>query len=119
VAAVILFGLLLASAPATPIAVQLRSASQNKTTERFASSVIKEFRSDRRFVVVAANSPAEVIVTLPNDVGYERSLDWTRISYQARIEAVGGASRDIHGSCWNWNLRVCAQQITAAAAAQR
>lgn len=99
-----------------PIALQIHSASEDKTTKRFSSAVIKEFKQDSRFAIFGQGSGAGVVVTLPNEVGYERSLDWIRISYQARIDTVGGASRTIAGSCWNWNLRVCAQQITNAAA---
>ena len=116
----VLLGLLLppGATPAVraPITVQLHSASENKTTERFASAVIKEFNRDARFTRAGQGVPPAVSVTLPNQVGWERSLEWTRISYQARIDGAGRASRIIHGSCWNWNLRICAQQITNAAA---
>lgn len=100
----------------TPIRISVRSPAAHGFAKRLASSVVKELGRDPRFMLLADGTPGVLTVWLPSDVGRERSLDWTRITFQARLVSVDGSSRVITGGCWNWNIRDCAQQIAIAAA---
>jgi hypothetical protein len=83
---------------------------------RLASAVMAALKSDPRFLSVERREPGSLEISLPHRVGWERRLDWTQIIYQARLTSANGNSRVITGLCWNWNLAVCAKQITDAAA---
>lgn len=98
------------------VPVRVTSAPRGKMASRLASAVFKEVRSDKRFALVEDRSAEVLEISLPDDVGWQRRLDWTEIHYQARLNYPSGHSNVIAGHCWNWNLRACAQQIIDAAA---
>ena len=98
----------------SPIPVRVTSTANEQMARRLSSAVLKEFGNDRRFSVSDNASPAAVTLLLPDQVGWERRLDWTMIKYQARLNSANGQSRVIAGECWNWNLKVCAKQMAAA-----
>jgi hypothetical protein len=83
--------------------------------KRLASAVMKELRRDPRFSLTERPASGGITLSLPHGVGWQRRLDWTEISYQARLDG-RGASRIAAGHCWNWNLSVCAKQILDSAA---
>lgn len=99
-----------------PLSVTVASAAQERTARKLASAVLKALRSDSRFTLVENPSAATLTIALPTDVGWERRLDWTEIHYQARVTSAAGQSRVFAGTCWNFNLSVCAKQILDAAA---
>lgn len=101
--------------PGARISVDVTSAARDMMARRLASAVVKELERDPRLRLVASGSRGNVSISLPAGVGWERRLDWTEISYQARLNATNGRSRPIAGRCWNWNLNVCARQIVDAA----
>jgi len=97
-----------------PISVELTSAAEDKMTRRLTSAVAKALRRDPRFALAERGSRGVVIISLPSHLGWQRRLDWTEISYQARLSSEKGESRVITGHCWNWNLGGCAGLITDA-----
>jgi hypothetical protein len=106
-----------ASAPASiRIPVDVTSAAEDQMARRLATAVVKQLNSDLRFTLVQRGSVRAVSVSLPARVGWQRRLDWTEISYQARLNSANGHSRVVTGHCWNWNLKACAKQIADAAA---
>lgn len=98
----------------SPIPVHVHRSAQDSSARQFESVVVKELGNDRRLSIVADGLPAQVTVTLPSAVGWQRSVDWIRILYQARIEAADGTFRIVKGDCWNWNMRQCGRQIADA-----
>jgi hypothetical protein len=102
--------------PSGRIPVSVTSAAQERTARSLASAVLKEFGRDPRFALVERPAAGVLTVALPAGIGWERRLDWTEISYQARLTTPGGQSRVVAGRCYNWNLGVCAKQIADAAA---
>jgi len=100
----------------TPILVDVTSHAEDATAKRLTSAVMKELSGDSRFALAAAGVRGSVNISLPSGVGWERRLDWTEITYQARLNSATGRSRIVAGHCWNWNLPVCAKQIANAAA---
>lgn len=98
------------------IPVAVTSAAQERTARGLASAVLKQLARDERFALVEHPTPGALTVALPSGIGYERRLDWTEISYQARLTTPAGQSRVVAGRCYNWNLGVCAKQIADAAA---
>lgn len=102
--------------PSGRIPVSVTSTAQERTARSLASAVLKEFGRDPRFALVQHPAPAALTVALPDGIGWERRLDWTEISYQARLTTRAGQSRVVAGRCYNWNLGVCAKQIADAAA---
>jgi hypothetical protein len=102
--------------PATHIAVTVTSAATEQMARRLTSAVVKEVRRDPRFTLVERPTPGVLNISLPAGVGWERRLDWTEISYQARVNSSAGQSRVVAGRCYNWSLGVCAKQIIEAAA---
>jgi hypothetical protein len=104
--------------PATGIRipVHVTSVPEDRMAARLASAVIKELKSDPRFMSADRESPRAVNILLPARLGWQRRLDWTEVSYQARFNSANGHSRVITGNCWNWNLKACAKQIAGAAA---
>lgn len=97
------------------IPVHVTSAAEDRMARRLASALMVALKSDPRFVLAERREPGSLEISLPNRVGWERRLDWTQIIYQARLTSAKGVSRVITGRCWNWNLPVCAKQITDAA----
>jgi hypothetical protein len=95
------------------IPVAVRGTAEDRLTRLFVSAVTRQFEKDPRFVRGGADA---IEVVLPSRVGWERANHWTRVTYQARLNSADGRTHVISGACWNWNLRACAQQITAAAA---
>ena len=104
-----------AASAETPIRVTVTSPAQEQMAKRLASAVIKELKRDGRFILVEPPASGAIEISLPSGVGWERRLDWIEIHYQARLNA-HGQSRIVSGHCWNWNLSVCARQITGSAA---
>ena len=98
------------------IAVHVRTFAGDATARRFQSAVLKELGRDPRLAIVGEAIPAAVTLSLPRGVGWERSIDWIRILYQARLDTPQGGSYVIHGECWNWNQRECGKQIADAVA---
>lgn len=98
-----------------PIRVAVTSLAQEQMAKRLASAVLKELKRDPRFMLVDRPAQSAVEIALPSGVGWERRLDWIEIHYQARVNA-SGRSTVVTGTCWNWNLSVCAKQITDSAA---
>ena len=98
------------------IPVHVTSTADDRMARRLASAVMAALKSDTRFVPAERREPGSLEISLPNRVGWERRLDWTQIIFQARLTSAKGVSRVITGRCWNWNLPVCAKQITDAAA---
>ncbi len=98
------------------IPVHVTSAAEDQVAKRLASAVMKALKQDPRFALVERGAPGSLQILLPTGVGWERRLDWTEVTYQARLNSTNGSSRVITGRCWNWNLAVCAKQITDAAA---
>jgi hypothetical protein len=105
-----------AAVDAARIPVVVRGTPEDRLTRLFVSAVTREFDKDPRFVSAKPGTPGTIGVLLPSRVGWERANDWTRVTYQARLNSADGRTHVISGACWNWNLRACAQQITAAAA---
>lgn len=105
-----------ANIPYGRIPVAVTSAAQERTARGLASAVLKQLGRDQRFALVEHPAPGALTVALPTGIGYERRLDWTEISYQARLTTPAGQSRVVAGRCYNWNLGVCAKQIADAAA---
>lgn len=98
------------------IPVHVTSAAEDKMARGLASEVMKALKRDARFVLAQTGEPRSLQISLPTGVGWERRLDWTELTYQARLSSANGNSRVITGRCWNWNLAVCAKQIIDAAA---
>ena len=98
------------------IRVDVTSAAEDRMARRLASTVVNALMSDSRFTLVERGSPHALNISLPARVGWQRRLDWTEISYQARLSLENTHSRVVAGRCWNWNLKVCAKQIADAAA---
>ena len=78
--------------------------------------VRREFQGDPRFTFVSGRPPEAVSVSLAGRAGWQRRLDWTEISYQARLSSGDAESAVITAVCWNWNLEACARQIVDATA---
>ena len=97
------------------IPLTITSAADEQMAKRLASAVMKELRRDPRFSLTERPASGGITLSLPHGVGWQRRLDWTEISYQARLDG-RGASRIAAGHCWNWNLSVCAKQILDSAA---
>lgn len=97
------------------IPLTITSAADEQMAKRLASAVMKELRRDPRFSLAERPASGRITLSLPHGVGWQRRLDWTEISYQARLDG-RGASRIAAGHCWNWNLSVCAKQILDSAA---
>jgi ABC-type nitrate/sulfonate/bicarbonate transport system substrate-binding protein len=102
--------------PQHPLPVIVTSAAQERTARNLVSAVLKALKRDQRFAVVERAAPGAITIALPAGIGWERRLDWTEIHYQARVTSAAGQSRVVAGYCWNFNLSVCAKQITDAAA---
>ena len=98
------------------IVVDVTSHAEDATAKRLTSAVVKELSGDSRFALAAPGVRGTVNISLPSGVGWKRRLDWTEITYQARLNFAVGRSRVVTGHCWNWNLPVCAKQIANAAA---
>ena len=98
------------------IFVRVSSTADEKAARRLASAVMDQLGRDSRFTQASATAPAMLTIALPNRIGWKRRLDWTEITYQARLTTVDGDSRVIEGNCWNWNLAICAKQIADAGA---
>lgn len=98
------------------IPVDVTSAAEDRMAGRLASAVVKELKSDLRFTLAERRSPRAVNISLPARVGWQRRLDWTEISYQARLNSANRHSHVVTGHCWNWNLKACAKQIADATA---
>lgn len=102
--------------PPTPIAVSVTSAAQEQQAKRLDEALRKELTRDPRFMLVDHPAPGATNIALPERVGWVRRLDWTEILFQARLNASSGLSHILAGSCYNWNMSVCAKQILDAAA---
>lgn len=98
------------------VSVDVTSAPADETARRLTSAVTKELERDLRFRLVEPGGRGAINISLPVRVGWERRLEWTEISYQARLNSLSGRSRVVTGKCWNWNLAVCAKQIADAVA---
>jgi hypothetical protein len=83
---------------------------------RLASALSNELKSDPRFTLSSQGTLGALNISFADRVGWERRLDWTRISYQARLTSPSGRSSLVTGNCWSWNLRACAKQVANAAA---
>ncbi len=103
-----------AERPAT-IPVRVASSPQERAARDLTAAVVKGLARDPRFRLVEEGAAAEVTISLPGKVGWERRLEWTQIEYQARVTSSAGATRVIAGKCWNWNYADCADQIVKAA----
>jgi hypothetical protein len=101
------------------IRVEVTSVAADRTARRLASAVATEIRSDSRFTLAERGSPHVVTISLPARLGWQRRLDRTELSYQARLTLPNGHSRIVAGHCWNWALKACAKQIVDAAAQLR
>jgi non-ribosomal peptide synthetase component F len=102
--------------PTGRIAVTVTSAARERTARSLSSAVLKELRRDPRFALIDHPAPVAVTIAMPAGIGWERRLDWTEISYQARLTTAAGQTRVVAGHCYNWNLGVCAKHIADAAA---
>ncbi len=102
--------------PTGRIAVAVTSAAEERMARGLASALLKEVKRDPRFTLIEHPAPGLLTIALPTGIGWERRLDWTEISFQARLNAASGRSQMIAGRCYNWNLSVCARQILDAAA---
>lgn len=105
-----------ASAPETPIPVQITGAPQEKMARKLDEAVRKKFQGDARFVLTNNPPPGGLIIAMPEGIGWERRLDWTEIHFQARLSSPGGRTEVVAGYCWNWNLAECGKWLTEAAA---
>lgn len=101
---------------AIAIPVLVTSQAEEKMARRLASEVVKAIEGDVRFTLSQQRSSGSLDISLPARVGWSRRLDWTEISYQARLISPDGRTRVVAGRCWNWNLKACARQIVDGAA---
>jgi hypothetical protein len=106
----------MAAADSACIPVRVRTHATNGSAQRLAVLVAKELDRDSRFTRLPEGAPGTLTISLPDQLGWERSLGWTLVSYQARLDAAHGRIQVLKGHCWNWNLRACAQQILSSAA---
>ena len=106
----------MAAADSACIPVRVRTHATNGSAQRLAVLVAKELDRDSRFTRLPEGAPGTLTISLPDQLGWERSLGWTLVSYQARLDAADGRIQVLKGHCWNWNLRACAQQILSSAA---
>jgi hypothetical protein len=102
-------------AQSSRIPVTVTNAAEERTARGLSSAVINQLRSDPRFALADGPAPGALNIALPAQIGWERRLDWTEISYQVRLNGADSRSQVIAGHCWNWNLAVCAKQIADAA----
>src|SRR5438067_1053767 len=84
------------------IRVDVTSAAEDRMARRLASRVVNALMSDSRFTLVERGTPHALNISLPARVGWQRRLDWTELSYKARVSSEDTHSRVVAGHCWNW-----------------
>ena len=95
-----------------PVLVEVRSGGDDGLTLRFRDSLENAFRSSRDFSLNASNTPATLVITIPQHVNWKQAGKRTRVLYVVEFTSSENQSLGIRkGSCWDDRLEQCAAQV--------
>lgn len=104
-----------ASHPIIPVPFQIFTGGDDGLTQRLAQAVRDEFENSMAFTAVPVSAPNVLMVTIPTNVGWEEMGGKTRVTYRLRLERGGLLLGESGGTCWEYELRACAQTVLDSA----